>query len=370
MPEQWWEDYCQNSNGYFGSAEEVDKEGNLGHSMLNPQLNSARHANTLVDTWAYFESKQLPKKVDSEPVYEWFKLNVFTRWITKTKQTVIILFDIKSPSLERIRNSLKGIQLDHLGDPFWAYTKVTNELVRLKDDAVWAIRNHVRAIEKEKIPDGKPEPNYRRFHDVDRHAIHVTESIEVSMQTLDSILQHHHSVAGDVQNPRLWRDVHQKLAFSKSMISSLRHRSVANEKRLQNEIQLAFNVVAQYDSGVGVQIGKATREDSSAMKTISLVTLAFFPPTFICAIFSTTFFNYEASSGWSMSGQFWIYWVFAIPTTIITSVLCYYWQKMSSRAALLMSHDSDDSQVSLNQRSNSIFKQKKTLSLRKGSLPV
>lgn len=44
----------------------------------------------------------------------------------------------------------------------------------------------------------------------------------------------------------------------------------------------AFNIVAQYESGIAVGIGEATRVDSAAMKTISLLGLIFLPGTFIC----------------------------------------------------------------------------------------
>ena len=44
----------------------------------------------------------------------------------------------------------------------------------------------------------------------------------------------------------------------------------------------AFNTVAQHDSRIAVQIGKATQVDSAAMKTISVLGLVFLPGTFIC----------------------------------------------------------------------------------------
>jgi ABC-type multidrug transport system fused ATPase/permease subunit len=46
-------------------------------------------------------------------------------------------------------------------------------------------------------------------------------------------------------------------------------------------MEQAFHTVAQYDSGTAVVIGKATQVDSAAMKTISVLGLAFLPGTFI-----------------------------------------------------------------------------------------
>jgi Mg2+ and Co2+ transporter CorA len=174
------------------------------------------------------------------------------------------------------------------------------------------------------------------LHDIARHAIHVTETLDVSIQTLEYILAHHqdclrlkHTISsGTDQIPQAWQDIHSHLSFLQSYLRNLRHRSISNEKRLQNEIQLAFNTVAQHDAALTVDISRAARLDSATMKTIAFVTLTFLPPTFICALFSMSFFNYSAESGWSVSREFWIYWAFAIPTTVVTVLVWQFWSKI------------------------------------------
>lgn len=68
------------------------------------------------------------------------------------------------------------------------------------------------------------------------------------------------------------------------------------------------------------------------MKTIAFVTLAFLPPTFICALFSMSFFNYSDSGDWAVSNKFWVYWAFAVPATLTAFVLWYLWHKRFSSA--------------------------------------
>lgn len=312
MPDEWWFNHCRNSNGYFGAEHDVDQD-----------------ENTTTKTWAFFETKHLTK----ESRYQWLKLNVFSQWKAATKQTLLVLFDLDTDVMNRLVEALTHVRPDCLADPFWPYTELSGELARLQDEAVWAIRNHVRSIEtrdeKQRIREGKPEPEYRRLHDLARHAIHVSESLDVAARTLEALNAQHHDLRTSLNiDRRAWTHVRQRLLFHKQLVDSLRYRSVSNEKRLQNEIALAFNTVAQYDSGLSVKIGEAAKIDSAAMKTISLLTLAFLPPTFICAIFSMSFFNYDQSTGWSMSAQFWLYWAFAIPLTLITSVVCYKWQPL------------------------------------------
>ncbi|KAI1635585.1 hypothetical protein F4809DRAFT_642332 [Biscogniauxia mediterranea] len=308
MPDLWWTDYCENSNGYFGSEEKKNIDGITG-----------------INTWAYFEVKHIHLTLK----YRWEKLNFFVRWIPSRKHTVIVVFDAHQLVSERLRKLFQDIDTNLLGDPFWPYMIVADELVHLQDSAVWAIRDLVRNIETEKRPEGKPEPDYRRLHDIARHAIHVVETLDVANITMDGIISQHESIKDDMPFDRdVWRAVHRRLSFFKQIVGSLRCRSESNAKRLENEIQLAFNTVSQYDSGVAVAIGQVAQVDSAAMRTVSSLTLVFLPPTFISAVFSMSFFNFDSGDGkWAVSDQFWIYWACAIPITFITSVLWYFWHK-------------------------------------------
>lgn len=213
-----------------------------------------------------------------------------------------------------------------LYDPFWVYTQVLTEFIRLEDHAVWAVRDEVRAKEKEPMPIGRPRPAYRRLHDIARHTIHVSETLDVATRTITGILQEHDLfTASDLAvHKDVSQDIHRRLLFLENMTVSLRQRSASNEKRLQNEIQLAFNIVAQHDAGISVEMGRAMKSDSAAMKTVAVVTLIFLPPTFVSAIFSMSFFDFSVDSGWVMSEKVWIYWAFAIPVTLSSILLWHF----------------------------------------------
>lgn len=243
----------------------------------------------------------------------------------------ILLFDVPLPCLNQVTRTLMGVSPVNSADPFWPYTAICSEVVSLEDASVWAVRNQIRAVETQRIPEGKPEPDYRRLHDIARHAIHVTETLDVVTETMDGIISQHQTFASVVPNHQIWSGVHQGLLSRRQVIRSLRHRSASNEKRLQNELQLAFNTVTQFDSGISVQVGRAAQADSSAMRTISILTLVFLPPTFICSLFSTSFFDYDTSSGWTVSSEFWIYWAFAIPTTMCAISVWYFWQTIQQK---------------------------------------
>ncbi|KAK5056147.1 hypothetical protein LTR84_012700 [Exophiala bonariae] len=84
------------------------------------------------------------------------------------------------------------------------------------------------------------------------------------------------------------------------------------DKMITMQFNFQSNNLVQKDAQVSIQISSATREDGRSMKTLAYLTLFFLPITFVCAIFSTTIFNFEnwhvdnrnvVSSGW---------WVFVV----------------------------------------------------------
>lgn len=219
-------------------------------------------------------------------------------------------------------------------DPYWIYAIILEELLDLQDKAVWGIRNLVRKTEIHRSSSGTPQPDFLRLHDIARHAIHVSETLDVAVTTIEII-----STCHDV-HVRSWPVIEEptkgtnillqsKLQFYNHMIRSLRHRAASNKERLSNEIQYAFNAVTQYDSRITVEIGRAAQSDSAAMKTIAFLTLTFLPATYVCAIFSMSFFNYSPEADkWSVSKNFWIYWVVAVPITVATALIWNFWNKL------------------------------------------
>jgi Mg2+ and Co2+ transporter CorA len=322
MPHFWWSYHFRQGNGNFGCEKTRDSGVTTGFSKY-AEYEWPTTANSL-DTW----SKFAVKKVDHNSAkFKWYHTNIFTRWLPSTNQTVILAFDLDSPVKERFLRAVMKPDESWLSDPFWIYPYLIELIALFEEPSVWAIRDHVRAMETEGKPEGRPQPDYRQLHDLARHAIHVNETLDVASQNIEHILMQHesHTNSNPDNDPATSEDIRFRLRSWQSFITSLRYRSNSNEKRLQNEIQLSFNTVAQHDAGITLEIGRATQMDSATMKTIAFVTLTFLPPTFICAIFSMSFFDFGGDSGWTMSNKFWVYWVFAIPTTVLTTLVWTYW---------------------------------------------
>ncbi|KAL2285907.1 hypothetical protein FJTKL_07400 [Diaporthe vaccinii] len=101
-------------------------------------------------------------------------------------------------------------------DPFWIHAQLATEVARWEDAAIWAVRDQIRAMEKVGIPTGRPHPDYRRLHDVARHAIHVSETLNVAKQTMSKIMAEHDAfISSELATDRnVSRGVQHRLRFA------------------------------------------------------------------------------------------------------------------------------------------------------------
>ena len=100
-----------------------------------------------------------------------------------------------------------------------------------------------------------------------------------------------------------------------------------------------FNLIAQKETKVGIAVAEdsrtlaaASKEDSTAMKTLAAVTVAFLPGTSVAAFFAMPLFEWNAiSDGMIVSKRFWIYWAVTVPLTFLTLVIWALWTRRQAR---------------------------------------
>lgn len=273
--------------------------------------------------------KQLTATAVEVTDYKWPRINVISRWYKDTQHTAIIIFD-PPPALSDQWTSALLQQAPHaeLDSPFWIYPVLGNLLVGLQDTSVWTCRDLVRAVEKDRMGLLAERFTYESLHNLSRHIIHVSEVLDVGAQVVEAIQQHRQLFEARQPDRLVPSGIPQELMFIQTMLNSLKKRSDSNMARLQNEISLCFNVVTQRQAHVSVQIGEAAKRDGEAMRVIAAVTLLFLPSTFVSAIFSTSFFNYDHGAGvWAISDKFWIYWAVAIPLTVVSVLTWVLWTR-------------------------------------------
>jgi Mg2+ and Co2+ transporter CorA len=65
------------------------------------------------------------------------------------------------------------------------------------------------------------------------------------------------------------------------------------ERMLRSQFDSYNNFLARKESKYSARIAEASYNDSLSMKTISYLTMVFFPITFVSAIFSTSIFDFQ-----------------------------------------------------------------------------
>ena len=84
--------------------------------------------------------------------YAWYKIGIITSW-TAPDQHTIIFFDAEDSPAATIRNELKlnceNIKEEPgLGNPYWAHQFLVGPILACYDQAVWNLRDHVKALEQ------------------------------------------------------------------------------------------------------------------------------------------------------------------------------------------------------------------------------
>ncbi|KAH8848032.1 hypothetical protein MCOR27_007928 [Pyricularia oryzae] len=318
MPEMWWEGHYRETNGYFGFETTYDNTGSSNG----------------INTWSRFLAKEIsPYTLGTKLEYKWLKFNLFTRWLPSTKQMVLLVFDplpkVETKICARLNKAMPDFNQQH--DHFWVHSQILHDFIDVQHESIWALRGYVRQTEQDQT-ENSTRPNFRLLHDLARHSIHICETLELACISMDELLefstsssQHAHAARGSFQQVAATSGgeaARDRLLFQRHVLRSFSLRAQANKERLQNEIGLAFNNIAQENALLAVEIGRATRTDGLAVKTVAFVTFAFLPATLICAIFSMPFFELESGTGELLvSNKFWMYWAVTIPVTLLSPLL-------------------------------------------------
>lgn len=116
-------------------------------------------------------------------------------------------------------------------------------------------------------------------------------------------------------------------------------------ERMALQLNVLYNFVAQMDNALNAQLAAAAGRDSTSMKILAFISVIFLPGTFVAGVFSMSMFDWQysgnnsGSSGGSSGGggdgvvseRFWIFWVIAVPLTLITLLGWGFWWRVEMR---------------------------------------
>jgi hypothetical protein len=90
------------------------------------------------------------------------------------------------------------------------------------------------------------QPDFPRLHDIARHIIHSNETLDVAVDTIDSIS--HQNILFSEEICITSKQLQQRLYLVLKKMNAIKRRSVSLSERLQNEINLASNLIVPKQS--------------------------------------------------------------------------------------------------------------------------
>ncbi|KAK3375181.1 hypothetical protein B0H63DRAFT_269835 [Podospora didyma] len=111
---------------------------------------------------------------------------------------------------------------------------------------------------------------------------------------------------------KIHRSMVARLDFYIAKLKGIENYAHTTLERLSIQRAALYNIIAQKESKLGLQmageqrrLAHASKRDSTSMKTLSLLGAIFLPATYLASVFSMTFFNFQnglSDSGGSSSG--------------------------------------------------------------------
>jgi Mg2+ and Co2+ transporter CorA len=233
---------------------------------------------------------------------------------------------------------------DILLDPYILLEIVLGEMYKVMDQTGWAISDIFgrieqasginvlfmirpllilcqRALEMATTPGRATQEllDFQGLHNLAKHNIYLRENCDSALATLDDLRDHHKLSCGDQPTPAQ-DSTKQALKYQKTLFQSTQRRIASVDRRIENIIQLSFNIVTQGDS-------RLMQSESQSMKTIAIMTLFFMPLGTVAGVFGTEFIKTKDGPGYhiTVSQDFWLLWLIAAPLTIVVLVIWRVW---------------------------------------------
>lgn len=187
----------------------------------------------------------------------------------------------------------------------------------------------------------------RQLSDFTANMTNESEARRQRAATLDEALIHlDHKVTSLIS---VTQKVHERATMQLAVLFNI---IAQKDSKVSIEIAAASRALAmenKKDQRISIAIAKASREiaveskrDSSSMKTIAAVTMLFLPGTFIASLFATPMFQWSATAGLQVESHIWIYWAVSIPLTLLTIGMWWVWLKFTTARERAQLQDADD----------------------------
>ncbi|KAK5044426.1 hypothetical protein LTR84_011240 [Exophiala bonariae] len=290
--------------------------------------------------------------------YIWYEMGLFTQW-KKAGHSRALCIDAPEKLQSELQSALQSRDITlNFSDPFALHTSILDQMFHLYDTSVWRVRNPVRKVEKaretikKERAERKKRPNdesvshtgfrdaargfktrYPRFRDSvsdDRNPARLTDAAEVNLPMFDGSGKDLHRAS-----PRVF-ELSTPTSSQPQGSISLEPRKAEERNRIGNSFPSASTPLEGRQKPYRTQAYTVlVLQDSEVMRTVALLTMILLPPTFLSTFFSTTFFSFE-ESGWRVSRAIWIYFIIAVPVTLICLGSWHVWLYGTGKARAIL----------------------------------
>ncbi|PHH79080.1 hypothetical protein CDD80_5639 [Ophiocordyceps camponoti-rufipedis] len=132
---------------------------------------------------------------------------------------------------------------------------------------------------------------------------------------------------------RLHASITARLEFYRVKLTGLENYVHTTLARLKVQREALYNIMSQREARLNLEIAgeqrriaHASKRDSTAMKTISLMGAVFLPGTYLASVFSTSFFDFKPTSS-RVASELWIYFIVTIPLTAAIVGSWWWWDR-------------------------------------------
>ncbi|KAL2693844.1 hypothetical protein Neosp_000410 [[Neocosmospora] mangrovei] len=149
---------------------------------------------------------------------------------------------------------------------------------------------------------------------------------------------------------KLHRSMVARLDFYKVKLTGLENYIHTTLERLKVQREALYNIMSQREARLNLEIAgeqrriaHASKRDSTAMKTLSLMGALFLPGTYLASVFSMTFFDFGKGADPVVSIQLWVYFAITVP---VTALIVGCWMYLDRRRR--EQHKKDDADLEKN----------------------
>ncbi|KAK5659973.1 hypothetical protein OQA88_13438 [Cercophora sp. LCS_1] len=274
--------------------------------------------------WFHYLCKMIRRDIN----HDWQKYGFFLRKDCEGN-VALVCFGASPAVKNRLQNFINAgawTAVEH--EPLVLFDLVLDGLYTEVDTTVWDLLDDISRLERTvlvaadaKVSNSKVGAiNFSELHDWAKNLIHLGEVVESCLLTVKEAISYLEDRGEG--NSAVSSQLRERLRYRRSLFNSTKLRLDSLSKRVNNTINLAFNLVTQQDSRLMVR-------DSTSMAIISFVTVIFLPTAGVAAVIGSQLFVTERSEEngaltVTPSPLFTILWWIAVPLTLLTTGFALY----------------------------------------------